>query len=68
MARTLGFEDENEANVEGLSPKEELSNKNLLALKKEIMVITFLCESLNKEYFKHIGTASGIIDDNDANK
>jgi hypothetical protein len=79
MARSLGFEEAEEANVKELlqSHTEELSTEDLLELKKELSnedyessdVVPVKCLTTKQlvEFFKHIDIAKGIMDDNDAN-
>jgi hypothetical protein len=78
MARSLGFEEVDEANVKELlqSNTEELSNEGLLEKEQsdeddessDVVPIKHLTSKQLVEFFKHIDIAIGIIDDNDANR
>jgi hypothetical protein len=79
MARSLGFEEVNEANVKELLQyhMEELSNEDLLELEKEqsdendessdVVPVKHLTTKQLVELFKHTDIGISIIDDNDAN-
>jgi NH3-dependent NAD+ synthetase len=80
MARSLGFEEVDEANVKEFlqSHMEELSNEDLLKLEKElsdeddefsdVVPVKHLTTNQLVEFFKHTNIAIGIIDDNAANR
>jgi hypothetical protein len=80
MARSLGFEEVDEANVKELlqSHMEELSSEDLLELENElsneddessdVVPVKHLTTKQLVEFFKHIDIAIGIMDDNDANR
>jgi hypothetical protein len=78
MVKTVGFEDADQVNVEELfqSHTEELSNENLLELKNElndeegessdVKSVKHLSTKQLTEFCKHINSATGITDNNDA--
>jgi hypothetical protein len=80
MAIIFGFLEVDEPTVEQLFQfhLKELSNENLLKQEKQlnyedyetsaVMPVTHLSTKQLTELFKHIDTATGIIDNNDANK